>query len=175
MGTTMGFSALDGLMMATRPGSLDAGVALYLLRARGMTPAALEDLLYHRSGLLGVSGISGDMRELRADPGPAAREALDLFLHRLLAEIGAFAAGSGGLDGIVFTAGIGEHDALLRAACCERLSWLGVRLDRECNAAACRVAATVTTGNSAVRVWVIPTDEEAVIARHTREALAQSG
>ena len=172
--TTMGFSALDGLMMATRPGSLDPGVLLYLLQSRGMAPDAVEDLLYHRSGLLGVSGVSGDMRELTAHPGPAAREALDLFLHRLLAEIGSLVATTGGVDGIVFTGGIGEHDAVLRAACCARLAWLGVRLDPACNAAAGRVASVITRADSHVRVWVIPADEEAVIARHTQAVLADS-
>ena len=126
--TTMGFSTLDGLVMATRPGNLDAGAVLYLLQARGMTAAAVEDMLYHRSGLLGVSGISGDMRELALSEQAAAHEAVDLFVYRLCGEIGRLTSALGGLDGLVFTAGIGEHDPGLRAAVCRRLAWLGIVL-----------------------------------------------
>ena len=169
--TTMGFTALDGLMMGTRPGSLDPGIVLFLLQDRGMTADAVEDLLYHGCGLKGVSGIGSDMRELAASPAPAARQALDLFTHRLLAEIGSLAATMGGLDGLVFTAGIGAHDSGLRATCCARLAWLGVQIDAGRNEAG-QAARLITGEGSPVRAWVIPTNEEAVIARHTRQVLS---
>ena len=165
--TTMGFTSLDGLMMATRCGSLDAGVVLYLA-SLGRSQDNIRDLLYRRSGLLGVSGISGDLRVLAADGGKHAREAIDLFVHRLVCETGALVAALEGLDGLVFTAGIGEHDSSIRAATCDRLSWLGVRLDPGANAAN---AMRISASDSAVDVLVIPTDEEAVIARHTREVI----
>jgi len=163
--TTMGFTALDGLVMGTRPGSLDPGVILYLLQSRGMDAAAVEDLLYLRSGLLGVSGISSDMRDLAASDAPSAQEAIELFTYRIAGETAALASALGGLDGFVFTAGIGEHDAALRAAVCERLAWLGVALDPTANAAG---QGRISAGSSRVAVWVVPTDEEAVIARHTQ-------
>ncbi len=163
--TTMGFTALDGLVMGTRPGSLDPGVILYLLQSRGMDAAAVEDLLYHRCGLLGVSGISSDMRDLAASTEPAAREAIELFTYRIAGETAALASALGGIDGFVFTAGIGEHDAAIRAAVCERLAWLGVALDPAANAAG---QGRISAGSSRVAVWVVPTDEEAVIARHTQ-------
>ena len=169
VGTTMGMTALDGIMMATRSGALDPGVLLYLMQSRGMDAAAIEDLLYHNCGLLGVSAISGDMRRLHDDP--AGREAIDLFVHRLVSEIGALAAGMGGLDGVVFTAGIGEHDAAVRRSVCTKLGWLGIEVDPACNQAADRVACLITRAESRVRVWMIPTDEEAVIARHTASVL----
>ena len=163
--TTMGFTSLDGLMMATRCGSLDAGVVLYLA-GLGHSQDDIRDMLYHRSGLLGVSGISGDLRILSANGGEHAREAIDLFVHRLVCETGAMVAALEGLDALVFTAGIGEHDAGIRAATCARLAWLGVRLDTRANEAD---ATWISTPDSAVDVLVVPTDEEAVIARHTRE------
>ena len=168
--TTMGFTTLDGLVMATRCGSLDAGVVLYL-SAQGHSQRDIEDMLYHRAGLLGVSDISGDLRVLSGSDHPNAREAIDLFVHRLVCELGAMTAALEGLDGLVFTAGIGEHDPALRAAVCERLGWLGIRLDEAANAAS---ATRIGARDSAVDVLVIPTDEEAVIARHTEELIRPS-
>ena len=161
--TTMGFSVLDGLVMATRCGTLDPGAILYLAR-QGKSFAEIEDLLYRQSGLLGVSGISGDMRVLIASDDPRAREAIDLFTYRVATEAGGFVSALGGLDGLVFTAGIGERAPTIRAEICDRLSWLGVRLDAAANAAnADRISST----DSKVEVRVIATDEEATIARHT--------
>ncbi len=167
--TTMGFSTLDGLVMATRPGLLDAGVVLYLLQERRMSADAIADLLYHHAGLLGVSGSSGDMRNL-ADAGTQdAEAAIALFIYRLIGEIGRMAACLGGLDGLVFTAGIGEHDPGLRAAVCAGLAWLGAAVDPAANASGGgRISATA----SAIDLWVIPTDEETVIARQTRKLVA---
>ena len=162
--TTMGFSTLDGLVMATRCGSLDPGVVLYLGR-QGRSFAEIEDMLYHASGLLGVSGLSGDIRALLASPDPRAAEAIDLFAYRIAVETGALVSALGGLDGFVFTAGIGEHAPAIRAAVCARLGWLGLRLDEGANTVN---AGRISTPDSAVEVRVIPTDEEAVIARHTR-------
>ncbi len=172
--TTMGFSTLDGLVMGTRPGCLDAGAVLFLMQSRGMTAKAIEDLLYHRSGLLGVSGISGDMRELAVSNAPEAREAIELFTYRLAGEVGRLASALGGLDGLVFTAGIGEHDADVRAKICDRLAWLGIVPDRGANARgrSPSEAVQISTDESAVAVWVVPTDEEAMIARHTQAVLA---
>jgi acetate kinase len=159
--TSMGFSALDGLPMGTRCGQLDPGVILHFL-GLGMTADGIEDLLYRRSGLLGLSGISSDMRALEASDAPEAAEAIAHFAARIRRETGALVAMTGGLDGLVFTAGIGEHSALLRAAVCGGLGWLGVTLDGAANAAHAR---EISAPGSAVRVLVIPTDEEAVIAR----------
>ncbi|MDR6395750.1 acetate/propionate family kinase [Herbaspirillum seropedicae] len=155
-----GFSTLDGVPMGTRCGALDAGVLLYLLR-QGMSLDELEDLLYHRSGLLGVSGLSADVRSLQQSQDSAAREALDLFALRCAGEAARLASTLGGIDALVFTAGIGEHDAAMRAAICERLGWLGVRLDPQANAAH---AGRISRADSAVSVYVIPTNEEQVIA-----------
>ena len=165
--TTTSFSALDGLVMATRCGRLDPGVMLYLLR-QGYDGAALEDMLYRHSGLLGVSGISGDSRVLLASQDPHAREALELFTYQIAIETGGLTSALGGLDGFVFTAGIGEHSPELRAAVCDRLAWLGLRLNPAANAAN---AALISTPDSAIEVRVIPTDEEAMIAEHTRTLL----
>ena len=170
--TTMGFTALDGLMMATRCGSLDPGAVLYLLQARGLSAQDVEGMLYHESGLLGVSGVSGDMQELAASGDPRARQAIDLFTYGIVRCAGGLVAHMGGLDGIVFTAGIGEHDPALRAAVCSALSWLGLALDEPVNAAG--GAGRISTAASRVEAWVIPTDEEAVIARHTQALLGQS-
>ena len=167
--TTMGFSTLDGLVMGTRPGCLDAGAILYLLRSRGMTTDAIEDLLYHRSGLLGVSGISGDMRELAASSADAAKEAVELFAYRLAGEVGRLVAALGGLDGLVFTAGIGEHDAAMREDVCSRLAWLGIVAEHTANEAG---KGRISTDASSVEVWIVPTDEEVMIARHTHAVLA---
>jgi acetate kinase len=162
--TTMGFSALDGLLMATRSGSLDPGIILHLGRA-GHSFADIEDMLYRRSGLLGVSGISGDIRQLMGSDDLHAAEAIELFTYRIAAETAAMACALAGLDGLVFTAGIGEHAPAIRAAICSRLAWLGVTLDPAANAAG---AALVSEPSSAVDVRVIATDEEAMIARHTK-------
>jgi len=167
--TTMGFSTLDGLMMATRPGCLDAGAVLYPMQSRGMTPNELEDLLYHHAGLLGVSGISGDMRELAESAMQPARDAIELFTYRLAGEVARLTAALGGLDGLVFTAGIGEHDAALRAELCRRLAWLGVASDPVRNA---HGAGRISSDASAVEVWVLPTDARAMIARHTHALVA---
>ena len=170
--TTMGFSTLDGLVMATRPGALDAGAVLYLLQHHGMTAAAVEEMLYHRSGLLGVSGLSGDMRALAANGQAAAQEAIDLFAYRFCGEVGRLVSALGGLDGLVFTAGIGEHDACLRAELCRRLGWLGVVADPGAAKPDTDGAVRISSDTSTVAVWVVPTDEETMIARHTRAALA---
>ena len=166
--TTMGFTALDGLMMGTRCGSIDPGVLLYLQQQRGMTVQQVEDLLYRRSGLLGVSGIGSDMRVLLESPDKRAREAIELFVFSIARQAGALASTLGGLDGFVFTAGIGEHAAAIRAAVCQRLAWLGIRLDPISNQ---RPAGVISAPDSQVAVWVISTDEEAMIARHTIEIL----
>jgi acetate kinase len=170
--STMGFSALEGLVMATRCGSLDPGVVLHLLEQRGMTPAQVRDMLYKDSGLLGVSGLSGDMRDLTASDRPEAAEAVALFCYRIAREIGSLVAALGGLDGLVFTAGIGEHSPPVRAAVVERCAWLGARLDAEANGANAR---RIDGPQSRLAIRVIPTDEEGVIARHSLELLdAQS-
>jgi acetate kinase len=163
LATTMSFSPLDGLMMATRCGALDPAVVLYLLRA-GKSLAEIEDLLYRQSGLLGVSGISGDMRTLIASDHAHAREALDLFTYRAAIEIAGLAGALGGLDGLVFTAGIGERAPTIRAEICARLAWLGVRLDVSANAAH---ATCIGASDSQIDVRVIATDEEVMIGRHT--------
>jgi len=162
--TTTGFSALEGLIMATRCGRLDPGVLLYL-GAQGKSFADIEDILYHQSGLKGVSGISGDVRVLLASPDPHAGEALDLFTYSTACEIGGLAVALGGLDGLVFTAGIGEHAPAIRAAICNRLACLGLALDPVANAAN---AALISTPSSRVEIRVIATNEEAMIARHTQ-------
>jgi acetate kinase len=150
--------------MGTRCGALDPGVILYLLQARNLAPAAIEDLLYHRSGLLGVSGISADMRALLASDDPHAAEAVDLFAFRIARETGALAVTLGGLDGFVFTAGIGENAPELREKVCTHLRWLGVELDAAANS---KGGPRISRESSRVPVWVIATDEETMIARHT--------
>jgi acetate kinase len=142
-----------------------------LLRERGLSAAETEDMLYHRSGLLGVSGVSGDMRTLLASADPHARDAIELFVARLAREAGGLVSMLGGLDGLVFTAGIGEHAPEVRALACARLAWLGLRLDEPANA---RGLGRISAADSRVQVWVIPTDEEAMIARHTAETLGLS-
>lgn len=166
--TTMGYTPLDGVPMGTRPGQLDPGVVLYLMQQRGMSAAEIETLLYHRSGLLGVSGISADMRTLLASDDGHAREAIDLFVYRIGREIGSLAAALGGVDALVFTGGIGEHAAPIRARICEQAAWLGAVYDPEADAANRR---RIDGAGSRVALWVIPTDEEAMIARHTRDLL----
>ena len=167
LATTMSFTALDGLMMGTRCGSIDPGVLLHLL-AQGMTPAALSHLLYEESGLLGVSGLSNDMATLLASPEPAAAEAVALFVYRISRELGSLAAALGGLDALVFTAGIGEQAAAIRAAVCSQAAWLGVKLDAQANATQ---QPCISLPDSPVSVWVVPTDEEKMIARHTWRVL----
>lgn len=164
--TTMGFTALDGLMMGTRAGNLDPGVLLYLMDYQGMDAKALEKLLYKESGLLGVSGISQDMRALLASDRPEAREAVDLFCYRIVREIGSLAAALGGLDALVFTGGIGEHAAEVRKRVCGALGWLGVNIDEAANAAH---QWRITKADFPVAVLVLPTNEEWMIARHTAE------
>ncbi len=162
--TTMGLTAIDGLMMGTRSGSIDPGVLLYLQRERGMDERALDDLLYHRSGLLGVSGISSDMRTLLASDDSQAQFAIDLFCYRALREIGSLAAAMGGIDALVFTAGIGEHAATVRERIVTPLAWLGFACGSEANL---RHALRIDAPGSKP-VYVIPTDEERMIATHTR-------
>jgi len=166
--TTMGFTALDGLVMGTRSGAIDPGVVLHLVQQEDMTAAAVSELLYKRSGLLGVSGLSDDLRVLEADGGTHAEEAMDLFAYRAAREIGSLAAALGGLDVLVFSAGIGEHSPSMRARICSYSAWLGIGLDAGANAANHpRISAT----GSAVDVLVIPTDEEMTIARAVRALL----
>jgi acetate kinase len=162
--TTMSFTALDGLLMGTRPGTLDPGAVTYLMRVHAMNAAEIEDVLYHRSGLLGVSGVSSDMRTLLASNDSRAHEAIELFVFRAAREIGALAAVLGGLDGLVFTAGIGEHASEIRARICARCAWLGVFLDERANETG---QMQISRDSSRVRVYVIPTDEEKMIALHT--------
>lgn len=162
--TTMGLTALDGLMMGTRSGAIDPGVLFYLMREKSMGVDEVEDMLYWRSGLLGVSGVSSNMRELLASKDPRAREAVELFAYRAARELGSLAAALGGLDALVFTAGIGEHAAPVRAMICEQARWLGVELDPLANE---NHRAMISSAGSGVAVCVLPTDEEIVIARHT--------
>jgi acetate kinase len=161
--TTMGLTALDGLVMGTRCGALDPGVVLWLMDARGLDARAIEDLLYRRSGLLGVSGIASDMRTLLASEDPHAREAIDLFVYRIGRELGSMAAALGGLDALVFTGGIGEHAAPIRARVCRDAGWLGVVLDGDANA---RGGPRLDGPGSRVAVRVVAADENLVIARH---------
>ena len=167
--TTMGFTALDGLMMGTRCGALDPGVILYLQQQMGMTPEAVQTLLYEQSGLLGVSGLSGDMRVLLGSPDPAAKDAVELFTFRIAREAGAMMAAMGGADGFVFTAGIGENAPAIRAAVAGRLAWTGIVLDPDANA---RGAGLISAPHSPLKVWVITKSEEAMIARHTADVAA---
>lgn len=162
--SSLGFTALDGLCMGSRPGGMDPGVVLYLFQELGLSAREVEDILYRKSGLLGISGISNDMRALVGNDEPAARLAVDYFVYRAAKEIGALTAVLGGLDGLVFTAGIGENDAGIRRRICEACSWLGVHLDAEANKAH---GPRITNRESEVSAWVIPTDEELMIARHT--------
>ena len=167
--STMGFTAADGLPMGTRCGNLDPGVVLYLMDELKMNTRAVEKLIYQQSGLLGVSGISSDMRMLLASSEPGARAAIDLYVYRIGRELGSLAAALGGLDAIVFTAGIGENSAVLRGRACRDATWLGVELDAAANE---RNATLISTGASRVSAWVIPTNEELMIARHTQKLLA---
>lgn len=165
----MGFTTLDGLPMGERCGNLDPGVVLYLMEEKSMTAQAISDLLYHFSGLLGVSGISNDMRTLLASGDPHAQEAVDLFVYRICRELGSLAAALGGLDALVFTAGIGEHAIDIRRRVCEQASWFGFEIDEGRNTAG---GPRITVEGGKASAWVIPTDEDLMIARHTW-ALAQ--
>jgi acetate kinase len=165
---TLGFTAVDGLMMGTRCGSLDPGVLLYLMNECGMTTRDLEKLIYKESGLLGVSGISSDMRTLLASTDPHAAEALALFIYRIIRELGALVASMGGIDALVFTGGIGENAAPIRERVCQAAAWLGLAYDARTNASN---GPCISHESSRVRVWVIPTDEELMIALHTRKVL----
>jgi acetate kinase len=166
--TTMGFTAVEGLMMGTRTGSLDPGVLLYLMDYGGMDAKGLARLLYKESGLLGVSGISPDMRELLASDKPEAQEAVELFCYRIVREIGSLAAALGGLDALVFTGGIGEHAAPVRDRVCRAIGWLGLDLDAAANAAD---ATRISTAGSRVAALVLPTNEEWMLARHAAALL----
>jgi acetate kinase len=167
--STMGFTALDGLPMGTRAGALDPGVLLYLMQRHGMDAKAIEKLLYNEAGLLGVSGVSNDMRKLKESRDPRAKFAIELFVHRIGRELGSLAAALGGLDALVFTAGIGENDPELRARVCHDAAWLGVALDESANA---RGVPRISTDSARVSAWVVPTNEELMIARHVESVLA---
>jgi acetate kinase len=158
--STMGFTAVDGLVMGTRTGSLDPGVLLYLMQERGLDASGIEDLLYRRSGLLGVSGLSSDMRTLRQSKAPEAAEAVALFVYRIVREAGSMAAALGGVDAIVFTAGIGENDAATRADVAAGCRWLGLELDDALNRQA---RGRISAAGSRISAWVLPTDEERMI------------
>ncbi len=166
--STMGFTAVDGLPMGTRTGSLDPGVILYLMDQRGMDARAIEKLIYNQSGLLGVSGISSDMRALLTSNDPRAELAVGLYVYRIQRELGSLAAALGGLDAMVFTAGVGENAASIRARVCRDAAWLGVELNSEANAVG---GPRISAARSKVSAWVIPTNEELMIARRTRQIL----
>ncbi len=166
--STLGFTALDGLCMGTRPGSLDPGVVLYLFQILGLSAKEVETILYKKSGLLGISGISNDMRDLIGSAEPAARLAVDYFVYRVAKEIGALAAVLGGIDGLVFTAGIGENSPEIRRRICEASAWLGIDFDESANT---QTGPRISRSGSRVSAWVVPTNEELMIARHTGVAL----
>ena len=166
--TTMGFTAVDGLCMGTRPGAIDPGVVLFLFQNLGLSPKDVETVLYKKSGLLAISGISNDMRDLLDRSEPEARLAVDYFVYRTAKEIGALAASLGGVDALVFTAGIGENSPEIRRRICEASAWLGIELDFEANE---DKGPRISTRQSSVSAWVIPTNEELMIARHTGSLL----
>jgi acetate kinase len=167
--TTMGFTAVDGLVMGTRCGSLDPGVLIYLMDERGMDARAIEELIYKKSGLLGVSGLASDMRTLRASDNPRARQAIHLFVYRIVREIGSLAAALGGLDGLIFTGGIGQADAKTRSEVTAGCAWLGAAIDEQASAAP---PGRIDAPSSRLPIWVLATDEELVIARHTTALLS---
>jgi acetate kinase len=169
--SSLGFTALDGLCMGTRPGALDPGIVLHLFQGLGLSAKEVEEILYKKSGLLGLSGISNDMRKLLGSGEPSARLAVDYFVYRAAREIGALAAVLGGVDGLVFTAGIGENSAEVRRRICEASAWLGIEMDPAANE---RKGPRITREGSAVSAWVIPTNEELMIARHTGKLLGLS-
>jgi acetate kinase len=169
--STMGFTAVDGLPMGTRCGAIDPGVLLYLMDERGMDARAIEQLIYQQSGLLGVSGLSSDMRSLLESDAPRAKLAVDLYLYRIRREMGSLAAALGGLDAIVFTAGIGENSPAIRARVLEDAAWLGAKANTRANA---KGGPGISAARSRVSAWAIPTNEELMIARHTRRVLGAS-
>lgn len=166
--TTMGFTAVEGLPMGTRTGAMDPGVLLFMIDELGMSVREVERLLYHESGLLGMSGVSSDMRELLASDAPAARQALDVFVYRARRELGSLVAALGGLDAVVFTAGIGENQPEIRRRICADAAWLGLEFDESANAGH---GPRISAPGSRVAAWVVPTDEEAMIARHVARLL----
>jgi acetate kinase len=168
--TTMGFSTLDGLVMGTRPGSIDPGVLIHLLR-NGMSLEALERLLYHESGVKGVSDMTADMKTLLESRAPKARLAILLYCYRIGRELGSLAAALGGIDALVFTGGVGENAAMIRAQVCEQAAWLGLRWDAEANR---RGGPRISKRSSRVAAWIVPTDEELTIARHTQRLLTRA-
>jgi acetate kinase len=170
--STMGFTALDGIPMGTRPGQIDPGVLLYLLSEKGMTPKAVEDLLYHDCGLKGLSGMSNDMRDLQSNADPRAKLAVEHFVYRIGLNAGMLAAALGGLDAFVFTAGIGENSPIIRARIAEKLAWLGVVFDPTANTEG---KSLISRPESRVALLVVPTDEELMIAQHTLALLPQQG
>lgn len=163
--TTMGLTALDGIPMATRSGAIDPGVLLHLMQDKGMSADEVSDILYKQSGLLGLSGISGDVRELLASDVPAARDALEVYAYRIAREIGSLTVALGGFNGLVFTGGVGENAAPVRASICQHLEWLGIELDDAANAAS---SPHISQGASPIPVAVVPADEERVIALETQ-------
>jgi len=171
MATTMGFTAIDGLAMGTRCGALDPGVILYLMSERKMDARAIERLLYNESGLLGVSGISSDMRTLLASTAASARLAIDIYVYRIRRELGSLAAALGGLDAIVFTGGIGENAPAIRERVCREAAWLGVEHAAAANATG---GPRISPPDSRVSAWVVPTNEEIMIARHTQRVLGRA-
>jgi acetate kinase len=172
MATTMSFTALDGLPMSRRCGNLDPGVVLYLMQEKNMTAAEASDRLYDESGLFGVSGISDDMRTLLASDNPSAKEAVAMFVYRIGRELGSLAAALGGIDALVFTAGIGEHAAEIRRRVCIDATWLGVDLDQSANLTD---GALITRTGCRTSAWVIPTDEDLMIARNAWTLLSEFG
>ncbi len=166
--TTMGFTAVEGLCMGTRPGSIDPGAVLYLFQNLGLSVKEVETILYKKSGLIGISGISNDMRDLLGREEPEAKLAVDYFIYRIAKEIGGLAAALGGVDGLVFTAGIGENSPEIRRRVCEASAWLGIEIDATANE---KRAPEISTPQSKISVWVIPTNEELMIAHHTGELL----
>lgn len=169
--TTMGFTALDGLPMGTRSGAIDPGILLYLMAQKGMSAADIERLLYRESGLLGISGVSSDMRALLASDSPRAKLAVEYYVYRIAREIGSMAAALGGLDALVFTGGIGENSVPVREGICRASKWLGLEFDSVANESR---ASRISEEGSTVAAWVIPTNEELMIARHVRHVLAQA-
>ncbi|MYN41452.1 acetate/propionate family kinase [Duganella sp. FT109W] len=171
MASTMGFTAVDGLPMGTRCGALDPGVVLYLMQELGMDVAAVQKLMYQQSGLLGVSGISSDMRTLEQSDDPRAKAAIDLMVYRIGRELGSLAAALGGIDALVFSGGIGENSMSLRAAVCQDAAWLGVQLDDAANVAVNGGIVRISKADSKVAVWIVPANEELMIARHALEVV----
>jgi acetate kinase len=170
--STMGFTALDGLPMGTRPGQIDPGVVIYLMAEKGMDAAAVQRFLYHDCGLKGLSGVSNDVRELEASADPRAAFAIEFFVYRIALNAGMLSAALGGIDGFVFTAGIGENSASIRARVVERLAWLGAKLDKDANADG---ATRISSPDSRIALYVVPTDEELMIARHTLALVSAHG